>query len=70
MVELKKMVTFITAVINSTMNVKSKSERTQIIVKAAECNLGLSGLSWEEVSKDLYYQARPGQARLEKQGIE
>lgn len=57
MLDLKKLVTFITGVINATMEIKSKTERIQIIVKAAAHHLGLSDLSWEEVRNDLSSQA-------------
>lgn len=35
-------------VVNATAGVKSKTERIQIIVKAAVRQLGMSGVRWEE----------------------
>lgn len=49
--------TFIAGVINSTAEVKSKSEKIQLIVKAAVHHLGLVGLAWEEVRDDLANQS-------------
>lgn len=56
-VDLKKLVTFIAGVINATMEVRSKTERIQIIVKAAVHHLEISGLTWEEVRNELSVQA-------------
>ena len=47
MVDLKKLVTFIAGVVNATMEVKSKTERIQIIVKAAAHHLYISGMTWQ-----------------------
>ena len=55
MVDLKKLVTFIAGVVNVTMDIKSKTERIQIIVKAAA--LDISGMTWEEVRNELSTQA-------------
>lgn len=55
--EKKKLVTFIAGVINATSDVKSKTERIQIIVKAAVHHLDMVGLKWEEVRDDLSVQA-------------
>lgn len=41
-VDLKKLVTFIAGVINATMETKSKTERIQIIVKAAVNHLDIN----------------------------
>ncbi len=49
MVDLKKLVTFISRVVNATVEVKSKTERIQIIIKAAAHHLDCSGMTWEEV---------------------
>lgn len=56
-VGLKKLVTFIAAVVNPTMEVKSKKERIQIIVKVGAHHLDLSGITWEEVRNNLSCQA-------------
>lgn len=53
LIEVKKLVTFIAGVINATMEIKSKTERIQVIVKAAVHHLGVSGITWEEVRNDL-----------------
>lgn len=65
MIDLKKLVTFIAGVINATMEVKSKTERIQIIVKAAVNHLNISGLSWEEVRNDLGIQASQEQSGMD-----
>ncbi len=57
MIDLKRLVTFIAGVVNATMEVKSKMERIQIIVKAAAHHLDVTGLTWEEVRSDLSAQA-------------
>ncbi len=57
MIDLKRLVTFIAGVVNATMEVKSKTERIQIIVKAAAHHLDVTGLTWEEVQSDLSAQA-------------
>ncbi len=57
LVDLKKLVIFIAGVVNATMEIKSKTERIQIIVKAAVHHLNISGLTWEEVRNDLSAQA-------------
>lgn len=44
LVEVQKLVTFITGVINATMEIKSKTERIQVIVKAAAHHLDVSGI--------------------------
>lgn len=64
MVDLKKRVTFIAGVINATMEVKSKTERIQIIIKAAAQHLDISGMTWEEVRKDLSMQASQEQVSV------
>ena len=56
-VEKRDLVTFIAGVINSTAEVKSKSEKIQLIVKAAVRHLGLAGLTWEEVRDNLTNQS-------------
>lgn len=43
------MVIFIAGVINATAEVKSKTERIQIITKAAIQHLGMLDLKWEEI---------------------
>lgn len=53
--EKKKLVTFIAVVINATVEVKSKTERIQIIVKAEVHHLDMRGL--EEVRDNLSVQA-------------
>ena len=55
--EKKNLVTFIAGVINATCEIKSKTERIQIIVKAAEHHLGMRGLKWEEVNDELRVQS-------------
>lgn len=45
MVNLKKLVTFVAGVVNATMEVKSKTERIQTIIKAAAHHLDLSGMT-------------------------
>lgn len=55
--EKKKLVTFIAGVINATSEIKSKTERIQIIVKAAVHHLELVGLKWEEVRDELNVQS-------------
>ena len=52
-VEKKALVTFIAGVINSTSGETSKTTKIQLVVKAAFSHLGVEGLSWEEVQKDL-----------------
>lgn len=51
------MVTLIAGVINATAEVKSKTERIQITVKAAVHNLDMMGLKWEEARENLIVQA-------------
>lgn len=62
MVDVRKLVTFIAGVVNVTMEVKSKTERIQRIVKAANYYLDTGGLIWEEVNKDLSSQESQEQA--------
>lgn len=50
------MVTFIAGVINATYEIKSKTERIQVIVKAAVHHLDMIGLRWEEVRDELSIQ--------------
>lgn len=57
LVEVKKLVTFIAGVINATIEIKSKTEKIQVIVKAAAHHLDVSGITWEEVRNDLNAQA-------------
>lgn len=47
------MVTFIAGVINATSEIRSKTERIQIIVKVAIHHLDMAGLKWEEVRNEL-----------------
>lgn len=47
--EKKKMVTFIAGVINATSDVKSKTARIQIIVKAACHSLDIKNIRWEDI---------------------
>ena len=61
-VDLKQLVTFIAGVVNATMEVRSKTERIQIIVKAAAHHLDISGLTWEEVRNDFSIQASQEQS--------
>lgn len=56
-VDLRKLVTFIAGVINATMEIKSKTERIQVIVKAAANHLNINEMTWEEVRDDLSAQA-------------
>lgn len=56
LVDMRKLVTFIAGVLNATMGVKSKTERIQIITKAAVNHLDFRGLTWEEVRNDLSIQ--------------
>lgn len=49
LIDLKKLIIFMAGVINATTESKSKTERIQIIVKAAVNHLGFTDLSWEEV---------------------
>lgn len=55
--EKKKLVTFVAGVINATFEIKSKTERIQVIVKAAEHHLNMIGLKWEEINDELRMQA-------------
>lgn len=55
-VNVRKLVTFIAGVINGTADVKSKTERIQLIVMAAERHLDITWLSWETVRDDLKHQ--------------
>ena len=48
-IDKKKLVTFIAGAINSTAKVESKTERIQLIVKAAGRHLRMKGLTWKEV---------------------
>lgn len=57
LIEVKKLVTFIAGVINTTMEIKSKTERIQVIVKAGAHHLDVSGIAWEEVRNDMNAQA-------------
>lgn len=54
LIEKKKLVT---GVINATYGIKSKTERIQVIVKAAEHHLDMKGLKWEEVNDELRIQS-------------
>ena len=49
----KRLVTFIAGVMNVTADVQSKTERMQIIVKAAVHHLDVRGIRWEEVRDEL-----------------
>ena len=53
-VDLKKLVSFIAGVIHAPMETKSKMDRIQIIVKAAENHVNINELTCEEVRNDLY----------------
>lgn len=55
--EKKKMVTFVAGVINATSDVKSKTERIQIIVKAACHSLDMKNIRWEDIRGELISQA-------------
>lgn len=57
LIDLRKLIIFIAGVINATTEAKSKTERIQIIVKAAVNHLSLNDLSWEEVRNELSAQA-------------
>lgn len=46
----KKLVTFISGVLNTIGDIKSKTERIRLIVGAAVKYLGMSGVKWEEVN--------------------
>lgn len=59
-VDKKALVTFIAGVINSTAEVKSKSDKIQLVVKAAVNHLGIVGLTWEEVRENLTNQSSQG----------
>lgn len=52
-VEKRDLVIFIAGVINATAKVKSKTDRIQIITKAAIEHLGMLGLKWEEIRDGL-----------------
>lgn len=52
-VEKRDLVIFIAGVINATAEVKSKTDRIQIIAKAAIQHLGMGGLKWEEIRDGL-----------------
>ena len=56
LVDVRKLVTFIAGVVNVTTEVKSKTERIQRIVKAANYYLDTGGLTWEEVNTNLSSQ--------------
>lgn len=49
----RDLVIFIAGVINATAEVKSKTERIQIITNAAIQRLGMAGLRWEKVRDGL-----------------
>lgn len=42
---------------NATYGIKSKTERIQVIAKAAEHHLDKKGLKWEEVNDELRVQS-------------
>lgn len=54
---VKRRVTFIAGVVNSTAEVKSKNVKIQLIVKAAVSHLGVVGMTWEEVRENLTSQS-------------
>ena len=47
------MITFIEGEINATADVKSKTERIEIITKEEVHNLNMMGLKWEEIRDGL-----------------
>lgn len=49
--------TFVAGVINATYEIKSITDRIQVIVKAAEHYLDTIGLKWEEVIDELRVQS-------------
>ncbi len=49
--------TFITGVINATSDVRSETERIQIMVKIAVHRLGMRGVRWEKLRDELSSQA-------------
>lgn len=51
--EKRDLVIFIAGVVNATAEVKSKTDRIQIITKAAIQHLGMWGLKWEEIRDGL-----------------
>lgn len=57
MSDLKRLVTFVAGVVNATME-KSKTERIQIIVKAAPHHLDVTGLTREKVQNDVLRRAK------------
>ena len=52
-IDKKKLLTFIAGVINRTAEVKSETEKIELIVEAAGRHLSMTGLTWEEVQDDL-----------------
>ena len=58
--EKKKLLTFIAGVRNATADVKSKTERIQIIVKAAVHHLDMKGVRWEEARDKVRYSGKSG----------
>ncbi|KAK7879908.1 hypothetical protein WMY93_033426 [Mugilogobius chulae] len=50
---VKRLITFVAGVINATKEIKSKTERIQVIVKAAVSHLKIDDLCWEEVRDEL-----------------
>ena len=56
-VDKKQLVMFIVAAINSTKTSTSKTTNIQIIVKAAVDQLGMDGLDWEEIQRDIKKQS-------------
>lgn len=56
-VDVRMLVTFIAGVINGTADIKSKTERIQLIVMAAVRHLDVTGLTWETVRDDLKHQS-------------
>ncbi|KAK7880345.1 hypothetical protein WMY93_033019 [Mugilogobius chulae] len=50
---VKRLITFVAGVINATKEIKSKTERIQVIVKAAVSHLKIDDLRWEEVRDEL-----------------
>lgn len=53
-VEKKALVIFIAGVIASTCDVVTKMDKIKLVVKAASSHMGVEGLTWEEVQRELY----------------
>lgn len=51
--DMRKVVTFVTAVINCTEKLQPRTKKIKTIVEQAVSYLGLTGLTWKNVQDDL-----------------